>query len=158
MESVPFLIPVIATIRSLFGLRASLAHHDDSGYTGDVFHSLNLQRRSSPRYEKRPRSVVAVGSRFKEVFMKISIMLIIAFLLAGCASKPMVLPYQQGTYMVSNETEFDVTGMVNEVHMAAQAKCESEGKDIEILKTETGNAGTGAFGPKRGYGLIFRCI
>ena len=90
--------------------------------------------------------------------MKISIMLIIAFLLAGCASKPMVLPYQQGTYMVSNETEFDVTGMVNEVHMAAQAKCESEGKDIEILKTETGNAGTGAFGPKRGYGLIFRCI
>jgi ABC-type enterochelin transport system substrate-binding protein len=80
-------------------------------------------------------------------------------LLTACATTtPKVMPYQQGAYMVSNEAEFNVTEMVNGVYEAAHKKCTSEGKEVSIIKAESGHGGIGAFGPKSGFGLIFRCI
>lgn len=83
---------------------------------------------------------------------------ILVAVLSGCASTSGVLPVGGGNYMITSESEFSAAEMHKNALIEANEYCSSQNKDFEVLKTESGDAGIGAFARKKGFALTFRCI
>lgn len=89
---------------------------------------------------------------------KISALCVSFAVLAGCSSTSGVLPVGGGQYMITSESEFSAAEIHKNAIVEANNYCISKNKELEVLRTETGDAGIGAFARKNGLSLTFRCL
>lgn len=75
----------------------------------------------------------------------------------GCSSAPSVRKESGGNYVASGEAEFDLNGLMNDVHAKAMAICKEQGKEMFVVKEGGGFGGIGFAGSKKIYLLTFRC-
>ena len=89
--------------------------------------------------------------------MKKILLSIAFFTLAGCSSTSGVLPVGGGNYVITSESEFSAADMHKNALVEANEFCTSQNKELDVLKTQSGRGGTGAFGPKIVFSMTFRC-
>lgn len=77
--------------------------------------------------------------------------------IVGCSSAPSVRKDSGGNYVASGEAEFDINGLMNDVHAKAMAMCKEQGKEMFVVKEDGGLGGIGFAGSKKIYILTFRC-
>jgi hypothetical protein len=75
----------------------------------------------------------------------------------GCSSAPSVRKDSGGNYVASGEAEFNINGLVNDVHAKAMAMCKEQGKEMFVVREGGGFGGIGFAGSKKIYILTFRC-
>lgn len=89
--------------------------------------------------------------------LKTAALTVLITLLAGCTSSPKVTTVARNHYLITSESEFDYTGLIEASHEKAYAFCSDQGKAVNIFHTENGYTNVGWFGPKRMYSVQFTC-
>jgi len=85
------------------------------------------------------------------------LLLVLVSVMVGCASKPQAYSTGYNTYAVFGETEFDMTGLMQELHAAAAEQCNRTAQNYVVTNTQIGPGGVGAFSSKRAVQLSFSC-
>jgi len=89
--------------------------------------------------------------------LKYKIIILLSITLTACSSAPTVRSFGNNQYLSTGEAEFDVNGMMNEVHKVAEETCKNQGKQMTVIDHRSSHGGTGFAGSKRMYALQFRC-
>lgn len=82
-------------------------------------------------------------------------LLLVASMVAGCTTKPIVMPIDEGTYLAYQETTASLPRTEAAILEEASGFCESNGQNFQVLDAP---GVTPSMGPPAAASLRFRCV
>jgi hypothetical protein len=89
--------------------------------------------------------------------MKKAVFCTVLLFLGGCTTLPKAQPLGQNRYIITGESEFGFTELINSMYEEAKKTCDKEFKNLHILNRSFSQGSIGFLGTKRRYTLDFRC-